>query len=286
MNIYLDDVSFSYGNIRRNTDALNHVSLEIGNNEIISVIGKTGAGKSTLCKIIKGLAVPQYGNIYVDGKKYMYKKKGNNVIKNIGYIFQYPDHQIFETTVLEDISFGLSRMNYDKSQIVRMVSNALEKVGLNEEYLSKSIFELSGGEKRRVALAGVLVMNPKMLIMDEPTVGLDPKGKRLLFEIILEWMKKEKGTVMFVTHNMREVIEYSNRVIVMSEGRIIIDSKPYDLFMNYTKQLEEFQILIPDYIRLLKILKDKGIQFDVYDEKINQQAILSIIERKINNEYK
>ena len=268
MKISLKNVGYEYPTFENNKNGIYDVSLEIDSHKRIAIVGHTGSGKSTLLKLIKGLLKKQTGEINIDGK-----------IEDIGYIFQYPEHQIFETTIFKDISYGLKKLN--EKEILLKVENVLNLVGLDKNYLHHSTLNLSGGEKRRVALAGVLIMQPQLLLLDEATVGLDPEGKEQLFKILLDWQKKENKSFLFITHDMNDVLEYAEEVIVMDKGKLLYYTSPSELFEKYSDKLESVGLELPECISFLNKLNQKLKNPIKISGDIKEESILKAIEEKI-----
>jgi len=227
MKISIKNLGYSYSGFNDEKNAIKDVSLEINSNKRIAIVGHTGSGKSTLLKLIKGLLKNQTGEINIDGK-----------IEDIGYIFQYPEHQIFETTIFKDVAFGLKKLKLSEKDLTERVEKALQLVGLDKDYLHRSTLNLSGGEKRKVALAGVFIMENQLLLLDEATVGLDPESKNELFKILLNWQKENNSGFIFSSHDMNDVLNYAEEVIVMSEGKVLYHTKPSELFEKYSDSLE------------------------------------------------
>jgi len=268
MKISLKNIGYEYSTFENNKNGIYDVSLEIDSHRRIAIVGHTGSGKSTLLKLIKGLLKKQMGEINIDGK-----------IEDIGYIFQYPEHQIFETTIFKDISYGLKKLN--EKEILERVEKVLELVGLDKDYLHHSTLNLSGGEKRRVALAGVLVMQPQLLLLDEATVGLDPEGKEQLFKILLDWQKEDNKSFLFITHDMNDVLEYAEEVIVMDKGKLLYHTSPSDLFEKYSDKLESLGLELPECISFLNKLNQKLKKPIKISEDIKEESILKAIEEKM-----
>ena len=268
MKISLKNIGYEYPTFENNKNGIYDVSLEIDSHKRIAIVGHTGSGKSTLLKLIKGLLKKQTGEINIDGK-----------IEDIGYIFQYPEHQIFETTIFKDISYGLKKLN--EKEILERVEKILELVGLDKDYLHHSTLNLSGGEKRRVALAGVLIMQPQLLLLDEATVGLDPEGKEQLFKILLDWQKKENKSFLFITHDMNDVLEYAEEVIVMDKGKLLYHTSPFELFEKYSDKLESVGLELPECISFLNKLNQKLKNPIKISGDIKEESILKVIEEKI-----
>ena len=234
MKINLTNVNYLYnqGTISEK-DAVRDVTLSIEKPEFIAIVGSTGSGKSTLIQLLNGLKLPTSGTITYDGVNIGKDKKQLRDIRcKVGIVFQYPEYQLFDENVLKDAAFGPHNKGCSNDEAIEKAKNALLATGMTEESFDKSPFDLSGGEKRRVAIAGVIAMDPEILIMDEPTAGLDPKGKTEILDLINELHKARNMTVIMVSHNMDEVAEYADRVIVMHEGQILMDGDPHDVFAN------------------------------------------------------
>ncbi len=238
--------------------ALNDVSADFEKGEIVAVIGHTGSGKSTLLQHLNGLLKPDSGEVLFEGKSIHESKSSLRACRfNVGLCFQYPEQQLFESTVYKDIAFGPSNMGLDDDEIKRRVYESINYVGLSEDYLEKSPFDLSGGEKRRVAIAGVISMQPKVLILDEPTAGLDPLGKANLLKLIKDYNDRTGNTVVFVSHNMDDVASVAQRVIVMSEGKIVLNGSVDEVYSQGEK-LAGLGLDIPEITALFIELKNAG----------------------------
>ncbi|ETT86526.1 ATP-binding cassette domain-containing protein [Viridibacillus sp. FSL R5-0477] len=261
MDIKLERASFIYRNSSINShESLRNINISIETGKWISVIGHTGSGKSTLMKLLKGLIAPTTGHLLINGRVNELSKKGKaQIINDIGLVFQYPEHQLFETTVIKDLVFGPKNQGIEMKEVNKRAEEMIKLVGLSEEYFLKAPLQLSGGEKRRVAIATVLMMNPKVLILDEPTAGLDPLGSKLILQLIHDWYKAGGGhrTVIFVTHEMNEVAEYSDEVLVMNNGEIAFQERPLSLFQNHDYELKEFGLDIPDTVKLLQLIEQR-----------------------------
>ena len=243
--------------------ALDDISLDIPNGQFIGIIGHTGSGKSTLVQHLNGLLKASEGKIYFNGEDIY--EKGYNMKKlrsNVGLVFQYPEHQLFEIDVFTDVCFGPKNLGLEQDEIERRARKALQMVGLPEELYQQSPFELSGGQKRRVAIAGVLAMQPEILILNEPTAGLDPKGREEILDQIKKLQKEAGITVILVSHSMEDVAEYVDRIIVMSGGKILYDDVPKEVFKHY-KELEEVGLAAPQVTYIMHELKRKGLGVDV-----------------------
>lgn len=258
MLLIADHVNYIYGEKTvYEKYALNDINLTIKKGEFIGIIGHTGSGKSTLIQHFNCLMKASSGKIYFEGKDiYDADYKMKELRSKVGLVFQYPEHQLFETTVLEDVKFGPKNLGLSKLEIDLRAFEAIKQVGLSEEYYDVSPFELSGGQKRRVAIAGVLAMKPEVLILDEPTAGLDPYGR----DEILEQIKKlhEEGlTVILVSHSMEDVARYADRIIVMHDGKVRFDGSPKEVFSHY-KELGKMGLSAPEVTYVANELRDMG----------------------------
>lgn len=243
--------------------ALNNVSVEIEQGEFVALIGHTGSGKSTLIQHLNGLLEASSGEIIVDGTNITAKgAKLSEIRKKVGLVFQYPEYQLFEETIEKDIAFGPRNLALGEEEIHKRVIKAMNMVGLDYEiYKDKSPFELSGGQKRRVAIAGVVAMEPKVLILDEPTAGLDPKGRDEILVQIQKLHKEYGMTIVLVSHSMEDVAKVANRVIVMNSGEIILDGEPKEVFKE-SEVLESVGLAVPQVTYLIKALIEKGFKVD------------------------
>ena len=238
--------------------ALNNINLSIKENEFIGLIGHTGSGKSTLIQTFNGLLAPTEGKVTWNGKD-IYEKGFNRreFRSHVGIVFQYPEYQLFETTVLKDVCFGPKNLGISEEESKRKAEEALRLVGLDEKYWQHSPFELSGGQKRRAAIAGVLAMEPEILILDEPTAGLDPKGRDEILDQVAKLHKERGITVILVSHSMEDVANYVDRIIVMNKGSVMLDGVPKDVFAHY-KELEEVGLAAPAVTYIMQQLKQNG----------------------------
>lgn len=261
MSIILKNVNYVYSpETVYQKDALNDINLEIKDGEFIGIIGHTGSGKSTLVQHLNGLMKANSGEIIVNGQNiYDPHYKQTRLRQEVGLVFQYPEHQLFEANVYKDIAFGPKNQGLSEEEIRGRVQEAIETVGLDETYYDKSPFELSGGQKRRVAIAGVLAMKPKVLILDEPTAGLDPQGRDDILDQIAKLHREKKITIILVSHSMEDVAKYVNRIIVMNRGSVQYDGTPEEVF-KYYKQLETIGLSAPKVTYLMNELKEKGFQ--------------------------
>lgn len=255
--------------------AVNNVNLDIEEGELVGIIGHTGSGKSTLIQHFNGLIKPTSGKIFVDGIDIWSKDcKIQDIRFKVGLVFQYPEYQIFEETVFKDISFGPKNMGLDEKEIERRVYETAELVGLSKEIMNKSPFELSGGQKRRVAIAGVMAMEPKVLILDEPTAGLDPKGRDVILEQIRNYHQKTKSTVLLVSHSMEDVAKFASKILVMNKAEIFCYDTPPQVFKR-ADELTDIGLSVPQITRVFSRLKQMGIDIrtDVYTTEFAVKTI-------------
>ena len=263
--IKFDNVSFLYNaGSSDEMKALDGVSFEIGSHEFVGLLGHTGSGKSTLVQHMNGLNIPSQGKVYVNDRA-TDDKDGDlrKIRQEVGLVFQYPEDQLFEDTIYKDIAFGPKNLKLDPEEIDIRVRSAMKSVGLDfEELKDRSPFELSGGQKRRVAIAGVLALNPSYLVLDEPTAGLDPRGREeILGEIGRLYKERENLSVILVTHSMEDVAKHANRLLVMDKGRLIMDGRPKEIFSR-EEELEAIGLSLPAVTRLMRRLKKGGWDID------------------------
>lgn len=258
-----DNISYVYSEgTNYEKKAIDSVSFKINQGEIIGIIGHTGSGKSTLICHLNGLNQASSGEVRYMGKNiYDKNEKLSDLRKNVGIVFQYPEYQLFESTVLEDVCFGAKNKGMNKEQAIETAKKVLAMVGVGEEFYNRSPFELSGGEKRRVAIAGVLAMMPQVLILDEPTAGLDPKGRDEILNLLKSLNEKEGLTIVIVSHSMEDMGKFANRLLVMSKGKLIFDDTPRKVFRQY-KKLEEIGLAAPKSVYIFDELKQKGLSCD------------------------
>ena len=241
---------------------LRDVDFTVNHGDVTCVIGASGSGKSTLVQHLNGLILPTSGQITVDGMDLADKNTDKRAIRRrVGLVFQYPEHQLFETDVLTDVCFGPKNQNLPPEECEKRAKEALEHVGLDESYYAKSPFELSGGQKRRVAIAGVLAMNPKVLILDEPTAGLDPMGRDEILDQIASLHETRGITIILVSHSMEDIAKYVERIIVMNHGVKTFDDAPKKVFAHY-KELEAIGLAAPQITYIMHALKEKGLDVD------------------------
>lgn len=262
--------------------ALKDVNLEIPEGQFIGLIGHTGSGKSTLVQHLNGLAKPSSGCVKFNGvdiEQNGFDKK--NLRSKVGLVFQYPEHQLFEIDVFSDVCFGPRNLGLNEQEVEERAKKALDLVGLSEKYYKQSPFELSGGQKRRVAIAGVLAMQPDYLVLDEPTAGLDPKGRDEILDQIAVLQKATGITVLLVSHSMEDVAKYVDRIIVMNSGVVMFDDTPKEVFKHY-KELEEIGLAAPQVTYVMHALKEKGIDVSLDATTIDEAAesIYSALKNK------
>ena len=263
MSIILDHVNYiSDEDTAMAHAALIDVNLEIPKGQFIGLIGHTGSGKSTLIQHMNGLVKPTSGNVYFDGKDINdpdFNKK--ELRAKVGLVFQYPEHQLFETDCFKDVCFGPKNLGLPQKEVELRAYEALKQVGFDDDYFYQSPFDLSGGQKRRVAIAGVLAMKPEVLILDEPTAGLDPKGREDILNLISSLHREMGITIILVSHSMDDVADYVQRIIVMNKGRVAFDNEPKEVFKHY-KELEEIGLAAPQVTYVMQELSAAGFNVD------------------------
>ena len=259
MSIEIKNVNYLYSQgTSYEMHALKNVNLEIPDGQFVGLIGHTGSGKSTLTQHLNGLVKATSGNIYYNGEDIYDEKFSMKKLRSkVGLVFQYPEHQLFETEVLADVCFGPKNLGFTKEEAEEKAKAALRMVGMGEEYDKSSPFELSGGQKRRVAIAGVLAMDPEVLILDEPTAGLDPRGRDEVLDQVSALQRSRGITVILVSHSMEDVAKYVDRLIVMNQGEVRFDGRPVEVFHHY-KELEEIGLAAPQTTYLMQELKKQG----------------------------
>lgn len=280
MLIILDKVNYVYSEGSGfEKKALDDVSLTVDKGEFIGLIGHTGSGKSTLTQHLNGLLRATSGNIYYDGQD-IYEKGFvmKNLRSKVGLVFQYPEHQLFESDVFTDVCFGPKNLGLDKKDVELRAFEALEMVGFPKELFYNSPFELSGGQKRRAAIAGVLAMKPEVLILDEPTAGLDPKGRDEILDQIKKLHEETGITVILVSHSMEDVAKYVGRLIVLDHGRVMYDDIPKKVFRNY-RELEKIGLAAPQLTYIMNDLKANG--FDVDTDAITMEEAVATVKKAL-----
>lgn len=262
--------------------AVKNVNLSIEKGEIIGIIGHTGSGKSTFVQMLNGLIKPTSGQIFLDGRDIWENPKEIRKVRfKVGMVFQYPEYQLFEETVYKDIAFGPTNMGKSHEDIDKAVRTAARFVGLQNELLDKSPFDLSGGEKRRAAIAGVIAMDPEVLVLDEPTAGLDPAGRDLLLSQIVQYHKERQNTVLLVSHSMEDIASVADRIMVMNHSNLEMFDRTKEVFSRVT-ELESMGLRVPEITRIIMLLKEKG--YDLPDGVLTvEQAfyeVLSLLKKE------
>jgi len=277
MSIEIKNVSYVYGQgTPYEKKALDDVTLQIPDGQFIGLIGHTGSGKSTLIQHFNSLFTPTSGQILLNGININEdKKKLKSIRQKVGLVFQYPEHQLFEMTVFKDVAFGPQNLGLKKDEVDKRVRDALKLVGFSEENYEKSPFELSGGQKRRVAIAGVIAMKPEVLILDEPTAGLDPKGRDEILAQVKKLHKEMNITVILVSHSMEDVAKYVDRLIVMDNGKASLDGTPKEIF-GHVEELEKMGLAVPQVTYLVQELKKKG--FEIEQNVITVEQAVQLIK--------
>jgi len=281
--ITIEKVSFYHGKgTPYELKALDDVSLRIHSGIITGIIGHTGSGKSTLVELFNGILKPEEGRVILDGEDIWAKPKEIRKVRfKVGLVMQYPESQLFEETIRQDISFGPKNMGLSQEEIEERVLEAASFVGLDEALLSKSPFDLSGGQKRRAAIAGVIAMRPDVLILDEPAAGLDPSGREAIFSNIVDYKNKTGSTVVIVSHSMEDMAKYCDRIVVMSGGRVFMDGSRDEVFED-TERLRSAGLDIPQITSLMLLLREKGIDVDggIYTIEGAMSRLLPLLENR------
>ena len=282
MQIIFDKVNYIYSaGTAYERHAIKDVSFSIEKGEFIGLIGHTGSGKSTLIQHMNGLMKASSGQIYFNGDP-IYEKNYNlrELRSKVGLVFQYPEHQLFETTIFKDVLFGPTNLGLEKLEAEYRSYEALKMVGIGDEFLDVSPFELSGGQKRRVAIAGVLAMKPEVLILDEPTAGLDPKGRDDILNQIAKLHEESNITIILVTHSMEDVANYVDRIFVMNHGELAFNHSTKEVFARY-KELEAMELAAPQVTYVMNALKKQGLDLptDITTVEEAKNAILKSIKR-------
>jgi energy-coupling factor transport system ATP-binding protein len=260
MLIELENVSHIYQD-ENNVKALKNINLEISKGEFIGIVGHTGSGKSTLVQLFNGLIIPSSGTVKVNGKNITNQKSNlKETRRHVGLVFQYPEHQLFEESVYQDIAFGPKNIGLKKDEIEERVKEVMGLVGLDyDQFKDRSPFNLSGGQQRKVAIAGVLALKPDVLVLDEPSAGLDPQGRKQLAELLQYLYQELNMTIILISHRMEEIAELSSRVIVMHQGEIVIDDNPIEVFSKEQK-LHKLSLDLPQITEILHRLDEKGLK--------------------------
>jgi energy-coupling factor transport system ATP-binding protein len=284
VQIIFDHINYVYsGGTAYERHALKDVSFSVQKGEFIGLIGHTGSGKSTLVQHMNGLVKATSGHIYFNGEDiYAPNYKLRDLRSKVGLVFQYPEHQLFETTVFKDVIFGPHNLGVDKLEAELRAYEALKIVGIGDDLLDASPFELSGGQKRRVAIAGVLAMKPEVLILDEPTAGLDPRGRDDILEQIAKLHEESGITIILVTHSMEDIANYADRLLVMNHGELVMNQSTKEVFSQY-KELEEMQLAAPQVTYVMNALNDSGfpVPTDVTTVLEAKEEILKLFDTHI-----
>lgn len=262
--------------------AVDHVSLEIEQGEFVGVIGHTGSGKSTLIQHFNGLLKPTAGKIYLNGKDMWAQDTDIRKVRfQVGLVFQYPEYQLFEETVFKDIAFGPTNMGLSEEEIRQRVYESAEFVGLSTDLMEKSPFELSGGQKRRVAIAGVFAMNPDVLILDEPTAGLDPKGREMILKQISQYHQARGNTVLLVSHSMEDTAKYAQKVLVMNRSQVYLYDTVDNVF-SHAQEIESLGLDIPQVTKIFYALKKQGLDVssNIYTVEQGKQELLRLAAKE------
>ena len=283
MSINDIDLNYTYGaGTAFEQHALKHVNFEINDGEFVGLIGHTGSGKSTLIQHLNGLIRPTGGDILYHGTSiYSDGYKMKELRSKVGLVFQYPEHQLFEADVFSDVCFGPKNLGCSKEETEKRARHALDLVGMDESFYEQSPFELSGGQKRRVAIAGVLAMRPEMMILDEPTAGLDPQGRDEILDQIERLNRRYGLTILLVSHSMEDVARYVDRIMVMNHGENVFDDTPKEVFKHY-KELEDMGLAAPQITYVVQELREHGIPVDDTITTVEEarDAILNLLREK------
>ncbi|WP_278419783.1 energy-coupling factor transporter ATPase [Ruminococcus bromii] len=281
----LKNLSYVYGTgTPFEKTAVNNVSLSIEKGEFIGIMGHTGSGKSTLVQMLNGLMKPTSGQVLLDGEDIWANPKDIRKIRfKVGMVFQYPEYQLFEETVAKDIAFGPTNMGKSGAELEKAVNDAARFTGLKDELLEKSPFDLSGGEKRRAAIAGVIAMNPEVLVLDEPTAGLDPMGRDVLLSQIMQYHKERKNTVILVSHSMEDIARVADKIIVMNKSNLVMFDKTKEVFSK-GRELEKIGLRVPQITKIMLDLREKG--FNVPEGILTVDEAMDCISSLLDKEGK
>lgn len=285
MVLELKNLSYVYGTgTPFEKTAVNNLSLSIEEGEFIGIMGHTGSGKSTLVQMLNGLMKPTSGQVLLDGEDIWANPKDIRKIRfKVGMVFQYPEYQLFEETVAKDIAFGPTNMGKSGAELEKAVNDAARFTGLKDELLEKSPFDLSGGEKRRAAIAGVIAMNPEVLVLDEPTAGLDPMGRDVLLSQIVQYHKERKNTVILVSHSMEDIARVADKIIVMNKSNLVMFDKTKEVFSK-GRELEKIGLRVPQITKIMLELREKG--FDVPEGILTVDEAMDCISSLLDKEGK
>lgn len=281
----LKNLSYVYGTgTPFEKTAVNNLSLSIEKGEFIGIMGHTGSGKSTLVQMLNGLMKPTSGQVLLDGEDIWANPKDIRKIRfKVGMVFQYPEYQLFEETVAKDIAFGPTNMGKSGAELEKAVNDAARFTGLKDELLEKSPFDLSGGEKRRAAIAGVIAMNPEVLVLDEPTAGLDPMGRDVLLSQIVQYHKERKNTVILVSHSMEDIARVADKIIVMNKSNLVMFDKTKEVFSK-GRELENIGLRVPQITKIMLELREKG--FNVPEGILTVDEAMDCISSLLDKEGK
>lgn len=281
----LKNLSYVYGTgTPFEKTAVNNLSLSIEKGEFIGIMGHTGSGKSTLVQMLNGLMKPTSGQVLLDGEDIWANPKDIRKIRfKVGMVFQYPEYQLFEETVAKDIAFGPTNMGKSGAELEKAVNDAARFTGLKDELLEKSPFDLSGGEKRRAAIAGVIAMNPEVLVLDEPTAGLDPMGRDVLLSQIVQYHKERKNTVILVSHSMEDIARVADKIIVMNKSNLVMFDKTKEVFSK-GRELEKIGLRVPQITKIMLELREKG--FNVPEGILTVNEAMDCISSLLDKEGK
>ena len=281
----LKNLSYVYGTgTPFEKTAVNNLSLSIEKGEFIGIMGHTGSGKSTLVQMLNGLMKPTSGQVLLDGEDIWANPKDIRKIRfKVGMVFQYPEYQLFEETVAKDIAFGPTNMGKSGAELEKAVNDAARFTGLKDELLEKSPFDLSGGEKRRAAIAGVIAMNPEVLVLDEPTAGLDPMGRDVLLSQIVQYHKERKNTVILVSHSMEDIARVADKIIVMNKSNLVMFDKTKEVFSK-GRELEKIGLRVPQITKIIIELREKG--FNVPEGILTVDEAMDCISSLLDKEGK
>lgn len=281
----LKNLSYVYGTgTPFEKTAVNNLSLSIEKGEFIGIMGHTGSGKSTLVQMLNGLMKPTSGQVLLDGEDIWANPKDIRKIRfKVGMVFQYPEYQLFEETVAKDIAFGPTNMGKSGAELEKAVNDAARFTGLKDELLEKSPFDLSGGEKRRAAIAGVIAMNPEVLVLDEPTAGLDPMGRDVLLSQIVQYHKERKNTVILVSHSMEDIARVADKIIVMNKSNLVMFDKTKEVFSK-GRELEKIGLRVPQITKIMLELREKG--FNVPEGILTVDEAMDCISSLLDKEGK
>ena len=281
--IKLENISFFYGKgTAYSKQALKDVNVEIKEGSITGLIGHTGSGKSTMLQLLNGLSTPSEGKVYLDGVDIWEKPKEIGKVRfRVGLVMQYPEYQLFEETVEKDIAFGPKNMGLDDEEISKRIRDAIDFVGLDPDVLQKNPFDLSGGQKRRVAIAGVIAMRPEVLVLDEPAAGLDPQGRDIILDCIFKYREKTGATIVIVSHSMEDMARLCDDLIVLSHGEIVLNGTRDEVF-SHSEMLEKIGLAVPQITLLMHELNARGIKVDngIYTEEAAAKEIAALLKGK------